>query len=148
MDKVFWPLLSIALIFLFVSTTNFLLISVAILFVLVAITWMKLSDTHWEVTDFKEKMTDYLERLEVAVLDKLADQDHGNPIQVSNMNEGEFLDKDHAEEKFDRMAKKMIDVENKLTKTKRTLATAFAALDDRLRSIEEELTILRPETEK
>lgn len=146
MDRVFWPLLALALALLVISTSNFLIISMALLFALVAVTWIKLSDIAWKVEDFKEKSTDHIENFENEVVEILKEKEESSESDIS-FDTDEFVKREIAEEKFDKMAEKLISMENELNKTKRNLATAFAALDDRLRNIEEELTILQPQEE-
>lgn len=128
MDKIFWPLLGIGIILLFTSIPGYVEATIAVTFVLLVVMWIRMKEIVIERETFKRKLTDYLTHIEQAIIDS-------NKPQVQQTN---GVTKEEMNDTFDKFAKKLIDMENKMVQVKKTLAAAFSALDERIRAVEEE----------
>ena len=144
LSKVFWLLSFATLIFIALQLMGFDVMIVIILLLTMDIISVEMSrqlDKHHLRKEVKSEMVARIENIEKICGNMVFHLSEQQPFaeQITftidkhmNAHKGVFKDD------LDRIAKKMVDVENRLTKMKRLMAGAVASLDDRLKIMEEE----------
>ncbi len=144
LSKVFWLLSFTTLIFIALFALGFDVIIVIILLLtmdIIAVEMSRQLDRHHLRREIKGEMVSRIENIEKICSNMMYHLSEQQPLaeQITfSIDKHMKLHKGSFKDDFDRIAEKMVDVENRLTKMKRLMAGAVASLDDRLKLMEEE----------
>ena len=144
LSKVFWLLSFATLIFIAVQLMGFDVMPVIVLLLtmnIIAVEMSRKLDKHHFKREIKGEMISRIENIEKICSNLSYHLSEHQPIaeQITfTIDRHIKAHKDAFKDDLDRIAGKMVDVENRLTKMKRLMAGAVASLDDRLKLMEEE----------
>ena len=144
LSKVFWLLSFATLVFIALQLIGFDVMIVIILLLTMDVISVEMSrqlDRHHLRKEIKGEMVARIENIEKICGNMAFHLSEQQPMAEQITFSIDKHMKSHKEtfkDDLDRIAKKMVDVENRLTKMKRLMAGAVASLDDRLKIMEEE----------
>ena len=67
MDKIFWPLIGLGIIFLILISPVYLQIAIGLVFILFTVLWLQIRDVVDEREEFKKKLAHYMDKLELTI---------------------------------------------------------------------------------
>ena len=144
LSKVFWLLSFATLIFIALQIAGFdVMVVIALLLIMniIAVEMSRQLDRHHLRKEVKDVLVSRIENIEKICTNLSYHLTEHQPVAEQITFSIDSQIKAHRnvfKDDLDRIAKKLVDVENRLTKMKRLMAGAVASLDDRLKLMEEE----------
>lgn len=150
LSKVFWVLSFLTLIFIALQTMGYDVMVIIVLLLTMDVISVELSrqlDRHHLKKDVKESMTSRLDSIE-KLCGNIAYHLEGHipaAEQITFVIDKKMADhKDSFKDDLDKIAKKMCEIENNMTRLKRLMAGAVASLDDRIKAVEDDEVEIYP----
>ncbi len=155
--KLFWVLSALTIASLVLQVLGFSVLEVVAALLLIDVAVVELSrqeDKHLMEEQLKPELITRIGNVEklcsnmLCSINALPTLEHMCHVAEDMMIEHKAKIKDEIKEDIDRLAKKAVDIENRLFEMKKTVASGIGGIDDRLRAMETGKWVIESEDEK